>query len=193
MGSRKLTAPKFEVEKFDGKVNFSLWGRKVTNVLIQQGLEKTITGIKPSDVTDADWEDMTVQACNTIELFLANNILKNVLGMKRNAKDIWDTLTQLYQDKSLTTRIYQLERLFKLKMKEGGNMRDHLNIFDEIVHEVTTAGDKLSDEYLAIHLLMSLPKSYSTLVTVITHDKLTLKLEMVKSTILAEWSRRHYC
>ncbi|CAM6081781.1 unnamed protein product [Calypogeia fissa] len=96
MGSRKLTAPKFEVEKFDGKVNFSLWGRKVTNVLIQQGVEETIIGIKPSGVTDADWEDMSVQACSTIELFLANNILKNVLGMQRNAKDIWDTLTQLY-------------------------------------------------------------------------------------------------
>jgi hypothetical protein len=40
--------------------------------------------------------------------------------------------------------------------------------------------------------LMSLPKSYSTLVTVITHDKTTLKLEMVKSTILAEWGRRHH-
>lgn len=109
MASRKLSAPKFEVEKFDGKVNFSLWTRKVTNVLIQQGLEKTITGIKPSNITDEDWEDMSVQACSTIELFLANNILKNVLGMDRNAKKIWDSLTQLYQSTSLTTRIYQLE------------------------------------------------------------------------------------
>ncbi|CAM6111332.1 unnamed protein product [Calypogeia fissa] len=106
MGSRKLMAPKFEVEKFDGKINFSLWARKVTNVLIQQGLEKTITNGQPTDIKDADWEDMLVQVCNTIELFFANNILKNVLGMKRNVKEIWDMFTQLYQEKSLTTRIY---------------------------------------------------------------------------------------
>ncbi len=56
MGSQKLTVPRFEVEKFDGKVNFSLWVRKVTNVLIKQGLEKTITDIKPSNVKDEDWE-----------------------------------------------------------------------------------------------------------------------------------------
>lgn len=86
MGSRKLTAPKFEVEKFDGNISFSLWARKVTNVLIQQGLEKTIIGIKPSDVKDVVWDDMCVQACSTIELFLANNILKNILGMDRNSK-----------------------------------------------------------------------------------------------------------
>ncbi len=48
------------MEKFDGKVNFSLWARKVTNVLIQLGLEKTITGIKPANIKDEDWEDMSV-------------------------------------------------------------------------------------------------------------------------------------
>lgn len=85
---------------FDGKINFSQWVHKVTNVLIQQGLEKTITGIKPSDVKDAEWDDMCVQACSTIELFLANNVLKNILDMDRNAKLIWDKLTALYQDKS---------------------------------------------------------------------------------------------
>nr|PNR41150.1 hypothetical protein PHYPA_018553 [Physcomitrium patens] len=81
MGSIKLTTPKFEVEKFDGKINFSLWACKVTNVLIQQGLEKTIIEIKPLNVKDTKLDDMCVQGCNRIELFLANNFLKNILYM----------------------------------------------------------------------------------------------------------------
>lgn len=81
MGSIKLTIPKFEVEKFDGKINFSLWACKVTNVLIQQGLEKTIIEIKPLNVKDTKLDDMCVQGCNRIELFLANNFLKNILYM----------------------------------------------------------------------------------------------------------------
>nr|PNR59456.1 hypothetical protein PHYPA_002247 [Physcomitrium patens] len=72
MSSRKLIAPKFEVEKFDGKINIS--------VLFQQGLKKTVTGIKPSDVKDVEWDDMCVKVCSTIELFLANNVLKKCLG-----------------------------------------------------------------------------------------------------------------
>lgn len=49
---------------------------------------------------------MLLQAYSKIELVLANNILKNVLGMNKNAKKIWNMLTQLYQNKSMTTQIY---------------------------------------------------------------------------------------
>lgn len=106
MPLQKLLAPKFEVEKFDGKANFNVWIREVTNMLVQQGLHKTITrikpSIKPSNVVDKELEYMSLQACSMIELFLANNILKNILGMDRNAKNIWDMMTQLYLDNTMT-------------------------------------------------------------------------------------------
>lgn len=71
-------------------------------------------------------------------------------------------------------------------------MSDQLATFDEIVHEVTIAGNKLYSNYLAMHLLMSLPKSYKTIVPMITHNKVTLNLYEVKFTILADWSKHNY-
>jgi len=33
---------KFEIEKFSGKENFSLWQKRVKALLVQQGLHKTL-------------------------------------------------------------------------------------------------------------------------------------------------------
>ena len=43
------------IEKFDGKGNFTLWQRKMKNVLIQQDLQDAILGVekKPAETTDA--------------------------------------------------------------------------------------------------------------------------------------------
>ena len=41
---------KFEIEKFDGKINFGLWQIQVNDVLIQSGLHKALKG-KPSSAS----------------------------------------------------------------------------------------------------------------------------------------------
>nr|PNR33951.1 hypothetical protein PHYPA_023767 [Physcomitrium patens] len=59
-----------------------------------------------------------------------------------------------------------------------------------MVHEVLQTGEKLSDDHLAMHLLMALPKSCATIVTIMTHGHTKLNLEAVKSTLLVEWSKK---
>src|SRR3954471_12206048 len=56
------TATKFEVEKFDGKVNFLLWKMRVTSLLVKEGTYKALQGIskKLSDMDEDDWQDIDV-------------------------------------------------------------------------------------------------------------------------------------
>jgi len=56
----KMSNAKFEMEKFTGKSNFSLWKLKVRDLLVQQGLHKALDGAnkKPASMTDSDWEDL---------------------------------------------------------------------------------------------------------------------------------------
>ena len=44
---------KFEVKPFDGKSNFTLWQRKMKNILIQQDLNFIVDGVdkKPKDMS----------------------------------------------------------------------------------------------------------------------------------------------
>jgi len=54
MSSKATTTIKFEVEKFDGKSNFLLWKMRVTSLLMKEGIDKALVGIKkkPSKMED---------------------------------------------------------------------------------------------------------------------------------------------
>ena len=94
---------KFDVEKFDGIINFGLWQVQVKDVLIQSGLHKALKG-KPvssgesssTSKNEEEWEDLDLRAASTIRLCLAKNVLANVHGIS-TAKELWEKLEQLYQ------------------------------------------------------------------------------------------------
>ena len=65
---------KFEVEKFDGTNNFGMWQCEVMDVLVQQELDITLED-KPERMSDKDWEKINRQACGTICLCLAKDVI----------------------------------------------------------------------------------------------------------------------
>ncbi|PHT95375.1 hypothetical protein T459_03257 [Capsicum annuum] len=110
---------KFEIEKFDGRINFDLWQVQVKDVLIQSGLYKALKerptsekGDKDSEksqsskdsekfrISDEEWEELDMKAASPIRLFLAKNVLANVIGLS-TTKELWEKLEELYQTKSL--------------------------------------------------------------------------------------------
>ena len=48
---QKMSAMKFDVEKFDGRINFGLWQVQVKDLLIKSGLHKALKG-KPTTTFD---------------------------------------------------------------------------------------------------------------------------------------------
>lgn len=187
---RKSAVSKFTVEKFDGLKNFSLWMRRINNLLVQDGLEETLSPERPFDISPDEWDYMQRQAITMIELHLADNVLIQVMGEASTAYEVWATLKQLYMTKSVSNQIYLLQMLFKLRMPEGGNMQEHLSKFSHILHELTQIGETVSEAHQAMHLLMSLPPSYESLVTTISYGKETLKLADVKATLLSDQLRK---
>ena len=86
-GLKFSSSVKFEIEKFDGRINFGLWQVQVKDVLIQSGLHKALKGksspASSSDsgkvsIRDEDWEDFDDRAASVIRLCLAKNVLSNV-------------------------------------------------------------------------------------------------------------------
>ena len=65
---------KFKVDKFDGMNNFGMWQREVMDVLVQQELDITLED-KPEGMSDKDWEKINRQACGTIRLCLAKDVI----------------------------------------------------------------------------------------------------------------------
>ena len=74
-------------------------------MLIQQGLKKALTGEKPQDMSNADWEDWDERAMSTICLSMANEILSNIL-YEKITKSMWEKLESLYMTKSLSNKLF---------------------------------------------------------------------------------------
>ncbi|KAL5758706.1 hypothetical protein ACOSP7_021317 [Xanthoceras sorbifolium] len=65
---------KFKVKPFDGKSNFTLWQRKMKNILIQQDLYSNISG--------KIWKVLDKKAMSSIELHLSDEVIYNVMEEK---------------------------------------------------------------------------------------------------------------
>ena len=96
-----MSATKFDVEKFDGKINFALWQVQVKDLLIQSGLYKVLKGrpipltsrkdseissdssgdSEKSTMSGENWEELNMKVASQIRLNLAKNVLANMIGL----------------------------------------------------------------------------------------------------------------
>ena len=83
----------FSVEKFNGKVSFTLWQMRVKDVLTQQGLARALKGKdgKPQEMTDDQWEELEARCVSTIRHCIADNIINNVMD-EDSAPALWEKL-----------------------------------------------------------------------------------------------------
>uniref|UniRef100_A0A7C9DXJ7 Uncharacterized protein n=1 Tax=Opuntia streptacantha TaxID=393608 RepID=A0A7C9DXJ7_OPUST len=111
---------KFDIEKFDGKIYFSIWHVQMMAVLIQHGLKKALGGMSsmPVTMTDEQWNELDEKALSAIQLCLSKEVLQEVIK-EEIATGLWLKLEGLYTMKSLINKLHLKERLYTLKMAEG--------------------------------------------------------------------------
>jgi hypothetical protein len=136
---------KFDVMKFDGTGNFGLWQRRVKDLLVQQGMVKELYGTKLDDMADIDWKELEAKAVATIQLCLGDDVMSHVMDEKSLAI-VWLKLESLYMPKSLTNKLYLKQRLYGLKMAEGSDLSQHINVFNQIIGDLKRLDVKFEDE-----------------------------------------------
>ena len=106
---------KFDIEKFDGKISFSIWRVQMRAVLTQSGLKKALDGIenKPASMTNEQWEELDEKALSSIQLSLSKEVLCEVANETTTA-ELWLKLESLYMTKSLANKIRLKERLYTI-------------------------------------------------------------------------------
>ncbi|KAE9608613.1 putative RNA-directed DNA polymerase [Lupinus albus] len=88
---------KFDIEKFDGKISFSIWRVQMRVVLIQSRLKKVLDGKskKPTSMTDDQWDELDEKTLSSIQLCLSNEVLLEVAN-KETVAALWLKLETLY-------------------------------------------------------------------------------------------------
>ncbi|CAB4283358.1 unnamed protein product [Prunus armeniaca] len=99
-----VQSARFEIKKFVGTNNFTMWQCKVKDVLIQQGLP-VVLGDMHVSMKKEEWKRLNAHACSSIRLCLGKAQKYGVMNIS-STKDLWNTLESKYLKKSVENRLY---------------------------------------------------------------------------------------
>ena len=188
---KKMSSYKFDIEKFNGSNDFTLWKLKMKAILVQQKCEEAIEGEEklPVELTAAQKAEAVKRAHSAILLSLADEVLREVAD-ETTAAGLWKKLESRYQKRSLSNKLYQKRRLHTLKMSEGMQVTEHLDKFNRIVLDLRGVGVDIDDEDQAMFLLHSLPDSYESFVDTIMYGRDGISVNDVKDALLSKELKR---
>jgi hypothetical protein len=95
-----------------------------------------------------------------IAVVIPNNLFAKLLS-KSTAKEYYDTLKGLFEQRSLAVAVELRRKLGELKLKDGGDAREHIDKIVMLREELASAGKPISDEDLFNITFASLPRSYN--------------------------------
>lgn len=72
------------------------------------------------------------------------------------AKDIFETLENIFERKSISSQLFLRRKLLTMKCEEGGSIEDHFLEFDKVVRNLKSTGAKIDDLDVVCHMLLTL-------------------------------------
>ena len=152
----------------------------------------------------SQWEFVTSTASSSTQGYEANRqkafySILQCIGQRnipavmkcKDPKELWDTLCQLFERKTVSNKVNVLMQLYGLRMKKGGSIRDHLRQLDELVDQLTALEENVSELHKVAVLLRNVQESYPMLVTaLLARGDAELTLIFVKQALLDEEQRQ---
>lgn len=80
-----MASTKYEVEKFNSNNNFSLYQRKMKDLLIKHVAYKALSGKakKPQQTDGCEWEEMDAKAATATRINLLDEVIYNVIDEEK--------------------------------------------------------------------------------------------------------------
>ncbi|KAG5869372.1 hypothetical protein JTB14_030357 [Gonioctena quinquepunctata] len=93
-------------------------------------------------------------------------------------------LQDVFERKSVFTKLTFKKKLLTLKLKRNEKLEDHFLIFDTLMRDLESSGSKLEEEDKVCHLLLSLSEEFESVITAIeTMSSTIVSMDFVKSRL----------
>jgi hypothetical protein len=126
---------KMEIAKFNGKF-FELWKLEMEYLLVDRDQWTMVDPcIAPTRMSTDDWKNLDRKVKSTIRLCLSDSVLLKVLE-EAATKDLWDKLGKFYQSKSLIDKLFLVNKLYNMRMRDGDSVAENLNAFNTVVSQL---------------------------------------------------------
>lgn len=110
---------------------------------------------------------------------------------KSTAYSMWKSLEERYEKRGIPGQMILRKRLMNMKLQKESDLEMFLLEFEEIIRQLKVTGAELKEEDLICTLLLAMPPSFETVITILENmknDELTL--EVAKNKLRGEIERR---
>lgn len=129
------------VPRLCGRENFADWSFALENVFVLEGLSKCRSSYDPRRSLNPS----ILLIPRSSYVVLNPSVYVHVKSAK-DAKEIWDTLHNLYEDKGFSRKIGLLRTLISLRFENSDLMEDYIKQVVETVQKLQRAGFEISEE-----------------------------------------------
>ncbi|XP_052126145.1 uncharacterized protein LOC113209233 [Frankliniella occidentalis] len=146
------------IEKLKGPENWKAWKFLVKIYLRQGEMQQCLEALPPQNVRDQPQAEEMIDdrdAHSIIVTTLDPAVLVHVLDTNY-AKEAWDALVSVYEDKGVHRRINLVYELFEIKHHSFSSLREYVMAVKEAVSSIAVTGKPIEDEMAAILLLRNL-------------------------------------
>lgn len=168
--------------------NFNNWKFRVRTMLeekqIKIALEKAETDFE-HEKEKLEFKIKDTKAKSTIVQCLTDKHL-DLVKDAQTAKQMMQALEDIFERKSVFTKLTLKKKLLLLKLKRNEKLEDHFLNFDTIIRELENAGSKMEEEDKVCHLLLTLNEEYDAVITAIVTLSQKITMDFVKSRLLDE-------
>jgi len=188
---------KYQIEPLN-KDNFDTWKVQMQALLVKTDGWQYVNGttVKPTPTASPDnsaavkkWESEDQKAKADIILSMSPSELKQVKECK-TSQEVWTKLESIYQSQGPAKKATLLKRLTLSRLKEGEDVRLHLDQFFDAVDKLREMKLEVNDDLLAIMLLYSLPPSFENFRCAIESRDDLPKPDALKIKVLEEAEAR---
>lgn len=173
----------FNIEKLKGSDNYHTWCFAIKNYIALKGLTACV--FDPSSLKNDKPEDIAkLEQCKaTLSLSIESSIFVHIQKCA-TAKDIWETLKKLYEDKGLTRKISLLRNLISTRLEDKDCMQQYVDQIMDYAHKLTGIGFDISDEWLGAILLAGLTEEFKPLIMAIEASSAKLTADVIVSKLI---------
>jgi hypothetical protein len=187
-----------ETTKLAGVSNYSVWRFRVKNILQKEDLWAVVEPppLAPGTVVPIETADQAVarvrreqKALSIICLSVRDEVIPNIVN-EVSPVDCWRKLTALYENRSTSRKILLKNKLSSLRMAEDGQVAQFLQQVQEVINQLASIGEVVSDTDLVTMVLNSLPESWDGLASSLVYRAQIPTFTEVSGLMLQEELRR---
>lgn len=166
------------IDRLKGQENYDDWKFAVQAYFEHEGLWKSVTGVEES-------ESQLTKAKSKL-ILLVDPINYVHIKSATTAKDIWNRLSDAFEDSGLTRKVNLLRGLLSTKLIDCSSVEDYVNKIINSAHKLNGVGLTVPEEWIGTILLVGLPDEYKPMIMALENSGIKITGDSIKTKLLQE-------